>query len=267
MPHFKDKIVLVTGGSAGLGRHIARTYARQGARVVIAARGVQQLQSTADQLRGEGGDVTGIAADICQQQQVDDLLAQVFDRFGGLHVLVNNAGRSGRQLASETSPEQHLEMLELNFLALVRCTRAALPGLIQSQGHLVNLGSLSSKVATPYLGAYPASKFAVAAYTQQLRLELGPQGVHVLLVCPGPIARLDSGQRYDGQAVNLPPEARRAGGGAKLRAIPPERLAARIVSACARRRPELVVPAKSRVLFAAAQLWPSLGDWILKKMA
>ena len=267
MSYFQHKVVLVTGGSAGLGQAIARAFAQEGARVVITARGRQRLSQTASQLQDQGGDVTWVAADITQQSQVDDLLAQILQQFQDLHVLVNNAGQSARGWASQTSPEQHLELLQLNFLGLVRCSRAALPHLTRSQGHLVNMGSLSSKVATPYLGAYPASKFAVAAYSQQLRLELQPKGVHVLLVCPGPISRQDSGPRYDQQADDLPARASGPGGGAKLRALSPDWVAARILRACRQRQPELVLPSKARLLFALAQLCPSWGDWILKKMA
>jgi short-subunit dehydrogenase len=157
-------------------------------------------------------------------------------------------------------------LLQLNFLALVRCTAAALPALIRSRGHLVNIGSLASKVATPYLGAYPVSKFAVAAYTQQLRLELKPRGVHVLLVCPGPISRDDAGRRYQVPRRGLPEQAHRPGGGTKVRSRSPEDVAAKTVRACQRRRPELVVPGKARLLFALAQLWPSMGDRILRRM-
>ena len=76
--------------------------------------------------------------------------------------------------------------MELNLLGLVRMTRAAAPHLLAAKGHLVNIGSLAGKSATRFMGAYPASKFAVSAYSQQLRLELEPEGLHVLLVCPGP---------------------------------------------------------------------------------
>ncbi|HUG67412.1 MAG TPA: SDR family NAD(P)-dependent oxidoreductase, partial [Pirellulaceae bacterium] len=110
---------------------------------------------------------------------------------------------------------------------------------------------------------YPASKFALAAYSQQLRFELNPQGVHVLLVCPGPIARKDAGQRYDVEASNLPESARQPGGGVKLRGIPPEQLAAKVLRACERRRVELIVPSTARWLFAIVQLWPALGDRII----
>ena len=157
-------------------------------------------------------------------------------------------------------------MWELNFLGLVRCTQAAAPHLIASRGHVVNIGSLAAKTASRFLGAYPASKFPVAAYSQQLRYELNPQGVHVLLVCPGPIARPDAGRRYDDQAGSLPESARRPGAGVKLKGIPPQRLIAKILRYCERRRPELVLPAKARLLFALAQLSPRLGDWIIGRM-
>ena len=148
----------------------------------------------------------------------------------------------------------------------MRVSREALPHLVAGRGHLVFIGSLASKSASRYLGAYPASKFPLAAYAQQLRLELGPQGLHTLLVCPGPIRRDDAGQRYDAAAANLPPEARRPGGGVKLKGIDPDWLAARILRTCERRKPELVVPARARLLFAISQLWPRWGDWIVTRM-
>jgi short-subunit dehydrogenase len=143
-------------------------------------------------------------------------------------------------------------------------TRAALPHLLEARGHLVHIGSLGSKAASKFLGAYPASKFPLAAYAQQLRLELGPKGLHTLLVCPGPIRRDDAGQRYREAAV--PANAREPGGGVKLPGIDADWLARRILRACERRQTELVVPARARLLFAIAQLWPTLGDWIINRM-
>ncbi|MCR4414488.1 MAG: SDR family NAD(P)-dependent oxidoreductase, partial [Thermoguttaceae bacterium] len=151
----------------------------------------------------------------------------------------------------------------LNLIALVRCTRAALPHLLPRRGHVVNIGSLASKSAARWVGAYPATKFAVAAYSQQLRLELGPQGLHVLLVCPGPIARKDP-RLYPLEGLeDVPETARRPGAGVKVRHISPQWLARQILRACEQRRPELVVPGKARWLFAIAQLWPRLGDWLV----
>jgi short-subunit dehydrogenase len=181
-------------------------------------------------------------------------------------VVVNNVGRSTRGLAVDTSPEEFQQLWELNFLSAVRCARAAYPWLQQSRGHLVNIGSLAAKSAARYLGGYPATKAALAAYTQQLRLEWAECGIHVMLVCPGPLRREDSGARYDAEAAGLPAEARQPGGGVRLKGLDPAWLARRVVRGCERREAEIVAPAKARLLFALQQLAPSWGDWLVSRM-
>jgi len=156
-------------------------------------------------------------------------------------------------------------LMEINFYAAVRCAQQAAPILMESQGHLVLVGSLASKTASRFIGPYAATKFALAAYAQQLRLELGETGLHVLHVCPGPIARDDAGERYDDQVSDLPEVARKAGAGAKLRPIDPDSLAVRILQACEKRTIEIVVPWKAKWLFAISQISPRMGDWLLSK--
>jgi short-subunit dehydrogenase len=154
--------------------------------------------------------------------------------------------------------------MELNFFATVSCTQAALAHLLARRGHVVNIGSLASKCAAPYMGGYAASKFAVAAFSQQLRLETASQGLHVLLVCPGPITR-DQPRDY-AAGEDIPAAARKPAAGAKLKGIDPDWLAEKILQTCQRRRPELVVPGKARLLFALSQWSPSWGDWLLRRM-
>lgn len=267
MSYWEDKVVLVTGGSAGLGREIAAALARRQAKVVISARDQQRLDAASQELRQSGGELLPVVADMTDDAQVESLIAAAVDRFGRLDAVVNNVGQSSRCRVLEATPEQFQQSLELNLLAAVRCTRAAAGHLIASRGHLVNIGSLASKTASPFLAAYSVGKFALAAYSQQLRLELGPQGVHVLLVCPGPIRRNDTSddERYREQTRDLPQAARKPGGGASLKGLDPARLAEQILRACERRKAELVVPGKARLLFAVSALWPTLGDWILER--
>ncbi len=257
--------MLVTGGSNGLGRAIADGFAAAGAKIVIAARNADSVQKAVDELQAGGNDALGVQADVTQQADVDRLFAETIARFGKLDVLVNNAGRSTRGKVLDTTPEQFRELMELNFIALVRCTRAAAPHLLASRGHVVNIGSLAAKSASRWVGAYPATKHAVAAYSQQLRLELAPQGLHVLLVCPGPIERKDARLQALEGMEEVPERARQPGAGVRTKAIPSEWLAAQIVRACERRVPEIVVPGYARLLFAVAQLWPRLGDWLVLK--
>jgi short-subunit dehydrogenase len=266
MSYWTNKVALVTGGSSGLGLAIARALVIAGARVILTARNQDRLSAAAAALSSSDRQCAWLPADITQPDQVELLVAQAVQQHQRLDLLVNCAGRSARGEISTTSAEQFRELLELNFLSAVRCTQAALPHLLKTRGHVVHIGSLAAKIASRYLGAYPASKFPLAAYAQQLRLELGPEGLHVLLVCPGPLRRADAGSRYDDQAAELPPEARQPGGGVKLKGIDPDWLAGRILVACERRRPELVIPVRARLLFALAQLWPSLGDWIVTRM-
>jgi short-subunit dehydrogenase len=264
--YWQDKVCLVTGGSAGLGLAIARALAERGARLVVTARRPEPLEAAAAELRKLAAVVLPIAGDVVWQEDVDRLAAAVGAEFGRLDFLCNCAGRSTRAAVLDASPEDFQQLLDVNFLAAVRLTRAFAPSLLASRGHLVNIGSLAAKVAAPYLGAYPASKFPLAAYSQQLRLELGPQGLHVLLVCPGPIARDDAGARYVATSTpGVPAAAQGPAGGAKVKALDPARLAADILRACERRRPELVAPAKAKLLFAIAQLAPAWGDWLLRR--
>ncbi|REK19009.1 MAG: SDR family NAD(P)-dependent oxidoreductase [Planctomycetota bacterium] len=270
MNYWQGKVALVTGGSSGLGQAIARELCRQGAKVVIAARTADKLEAVAKELgaeaAGHGGDVLAVPADIRQQADVDALVKNTIERFGRLDALFNNAGSSARGSAIDTTAEEFADLMDLNVTALVRCTRAAMPHLLASQGHLVNIGSLAGKTAARYMGAYSATKHAVSAYSQQLRLELDSQGLHVLLVSPGPIARSEPRTYSEEKVASLPESARKPGGGAKVNLLQPAALAARILRACEKRQPELVVPGKARLVFAISQLWPSLGDWIIRKM-
>ena len=266
MSYWKNKTVLVTGGSSGLGRILAGRFAAAGANLVLVALEQSDVERAAVEIRqSRNVDVLPIQADITRQSDVDRTFETVKKHFGSLDCLVNNAGRSMRGKVLDTTPEQFQALFDLNVLGTIRCTRAAAPMLLERRGHIVNIGSLAAKSAARYVGAYPVSKHAVAAYSQQLRLELGPQGLHVLLVCPGPIKR-ESERLYPLEGLeDIPESARAPGGGVKVGRIDPDRLVRKILKYCERRKPELVVPCKARLLFAIMQLWPTLGDWLVSK--
>jgi uncharacterized protein len=280
MNYWHGKRAVITGGSFGLGRALAATLVERGARIAIIARGQDALAKAAAELSASSGEVIPIAADVTVAADVDRMAATVRERFGSVDIFCHAAGRSMRGEVQTTSPDAFRDLWELNFLSAVRGTQAFADDLCKNRGHAVLIGSLASKVAPRYLGAYPASKFPLAALAQQLRLELGPRGLHTLLVCPGPIARDDSAPRYvtsgaTGSDVNstlgatgsagVPASAHRPGGGAKIATIAPDALARRILNACERRQAELIVPARAKLLFALSQLSPTLGDWLLRK--
>ena len=123
MSYWRNKVVLVTGGSSGFGRVIAETFALAGAKVSVAGLEADPLARATGELQSAGFDVLGVQADITRQDDVDRLFAQTLDRFGRLDALVNNAGRSMRGKLLDTTPEQFRDLMELNLIALVRCTR------------------------------------------------------------------------------------------------------------------------------------------------
>ena len=263
MNYWKEKTVLITGGSSGIGRVLADRFASVGARLAIVGIEPEGVKKAADEINESGGEAIGLTADITKDEDVQAMIDTTIERFGRLDVLVNNAGRSMRGALKDTTPEQFRDLMELNLIALVRVTLAALPHLLKQRGHIVNMGSLAAKTASRWVGAYPATKHAVAAYSQQLRLEHKDDGLHVLLVCPGPVAR--SGKRLyrlEGEE-NVPEQARGPAGGAKLPKINPDQLARAVLQACQNRREELIVPRHTRLLFVLSQIWPRLGDWLV----
>jgi short-subunit dehydrogenase len=265
MGYWQRKSALVTGGSSGLGLAVAEKLTQAGANVAIVGRDAERLDTAAARLRAAASsEALTIRADITQPDDVRQMVDVATGRFGKLDLLVNCAGSSARGDVQSTTVENFRQLMELNFFALVECTRAALPHLLESRGHVVNIGSLAAKTASRFMGGYAASKFAVAAYSQQLRLELADRGLHVLLVCPGPIRREEP--RIYSASDQLPESARQPGAGVKVGKIDPDWLAARILRACERREVEIVVPWKARLLFAISQLSPSCGDWLLSKM-
>jgi short-subunit dehydrogenase len=264
--YWQQKVCLITGASSGLGYEIALALADRGAHLVIVARGKDRLESAAAKLRQRGAEVLAIAGDVAWQEDVDMIATEIQDKFARLDLLCNCAGRSVRGEILETSADDFQQLLDVNFLSAVRTIQTLSPLLIKQRGHVVNIGSLASHVAPRFLAAYPASKFALAAYSQQLRLELTDRGLHVLLVCPGPIEQSEGplGKlKFDNP--DIPLEARKPGGGARVSAIDPQWLARRILAACQKGHVELVIPRKARLLFVLSQISPRLGDWLLRK--
>ena len=263
MNHWKDKVVVITGGSSGLGVALARQFATVGARVVCLARGQEQLQATVEELAGTGS-VQSIVADVTDDQSVSNAVASIMDSHGQIDVWVNNVGKSLRIALADATVANFEDLMQVNFYSAVRCTRAVTDELERSGGSLINIGSLASKTGWPFVSPYSTSKHALAAYHHQLRLE-GPAAVHYLLVCPGPIRRADSETRYAEQAAGLPDGVAKPGAGAKVKGIDPNELAEKIRIACEKRKLELVMPWKARIAFALSQLSPWLGDKLLKK--
>ncbi|OFX19555.1 MAG: hypothetical protein A2V77_10260 [Anaeromyxobacter sp. RBG_16_69_14] len=202
------KVAIVTGGGRGIGREAALLLSRQGARVVVAARTREQVSGCAQEMETLGGEALGVVADVARMEDAERIVAAAVERFGGLDVLVNNAGVTAMMALSESDPAEWRRVTEVNLFGAFHCCRAALSHLRRrGGGKIVNVGSDSSHIGYPLLSAYAASKHAVIGLTRALAEEVKLDGIQVNAVCP---AMVDT---------DMAPKAFRSG------AIPPSKVA------------------------------------------
>lgn len=185
------RVVLLTGASAGIGMALARELARQkkASAIALTARRSDRLEQLAAELKTlqPGIDVLTIAADLADPATPGRLVAETMDRFGGLDVLINNAGLGLPTLFADSEPDHLARQLDVNFTRPLMLTRLCLPSLIERQGMIINIGSAITCVANSALGAYGATKAGLAYWNDALRRELYSKRVTVCLVEPGPI--------------------------------------------------------------------------------
>ncbi|MEM6778019.1 MAG: SDR family NAD(P)-dependent oxidoreductase [Planctomycetota bacterium] len=253
---------IVTGGSAGLGTVIAQKLDESGYRITISGRNAERL----NELAAVHPTWRTFAGDATQSETAVALVQQHAEVFGGLDVLVNVVGQSDRGRVDALHVDRLRELFEANVVStLVHCG-AAMESLRASRGVIVNIGSLAGRVAPGYLGGYVAAKHALSGLTRQMRLELKDTGVHVGLICPGPIAREDAGQRYSvDEHDDIPSGASGPGGGAKLKGLSPESVADAVLQCIRERRIEVVMPWKVRLLMAIDAVSPALADRLLAR--
>ena len=201
---FKGRVALVTGASSGIGRRLAVDLAARGATVVGCARSREGLEETAVELKRYGGSSQVIVCDVGDPGQVKGMIEDIVARFGKIDILINNAGFGSYRSFAESSMESIEAMTRTNYLGTVYCTKAALPSMIaRRSGHIVNISSVSGKIGTPNMAGYSATKFAQIGLSESLYHELKPHGIHVAVVCPGPV-RTNFRLLYDDRAPKPP---------------------------------------------------------------
>ena len=185
---FKHKVVVVTGATGGIGRALSWRFASAGARIVLIDLDEAQLSAVQNQVERSGADVLSIVCDITDYQKCQAAMQQVVDHFGGIDLLINNAGVSHRSRFEDTELSVFERVMAVNYFGTLHCTKAALPSLIERKGTIVTLSSTGG--FAPMIGrvGYSASKHALHGLFESLRLELKEKGVHVMMVCPGTTA-------------------------------------------------------------------------------
>ena len=179
------KVALVTGASSGIGEATAAALAAAGAKVAVAARRIDRLATLANRIEKAGGKALGIEADIAKGSDVTAMVDKVASEWGRLDILVNNAGVMLLAPTAEADLDDWRRMIELNLFGVMGTTKAALPHLKASKGHVVNVSSVAGRVANPGASGYAATKFGVVAFSESLRREVYADKVRVTVIEPG----------------------------------------------------------------------------------
>jgi short-subunit dehydrogenase len=242
----RDRVVIVTGASSGIGRQVALDFAKQGARVVVAARRADRLAEVAAECRAAGGTVEPVPGDVATDGFVEALAARAVERFGRIDVVVNNAGISKHKQIYDVTADDVEYTLRVNLIAPARLIVAALPAMLrQGSGFLVNVSSVAGKLPPPREAIYAASKFGLTGFTEGLWLDLAGSNVHATVIHVGPIdteiwEKTDEPTAYRGKK------------------LPPSAVSQAIFRAIERRLPEVWVPGRMRVAWWFRLLLPRL---------
>ena len=183
MSAFSNKVVVITGGSDGIGKALVQLFLAQGAQVATCARNPEKLYALQKEHAGKPLHVQ--QADVSVEKDCQQFIQGTLDAFGTIDVLINNAGISMRALFADAAPATIKKVMEVNFMGTVYCTHYALPHILQNKGAIVGISSIAGYRGLPGRSGYSASKFALNGWLESLRTELLDSGVHVLTACPG----------------------------------------------------------------------------------
>jgi NAD(P)-dependent dehydrogenase (short-subunit alcohol dehydrogenase family) len=259
MHPLRDKVVLITGGSSGIGRATALRLARHGSRIAVAARNTQALAEVVQEAEKLGTQALAVPTDVTDPNQCGRAVETAVARFGRLDVLLCSAGVSMRTYFENSDLTAMETVVRVNFLGTMYATYYALPHIKKTRGSLVAISSLTGLRGIPSYSVYGASKFAVQGLYESLRVELARDGVHVGVVSPGfvdtPLRERVLGP--DGRPWPEPPAP-------PFRVWPLEKCVDRIVRLVVKRRRQALLPAYAGPLFTLDQIFGSrIGDWIL----
>lgn len=250
---FERKVVVVTGASSGIGEAICRQLLQQSARVVMAARNISKMQQIAADF--EEAEVLIIEADVSKKSDCEKIIHETVGSFGGIDVLINNAGISMRAIFENLDLNVIEQLMAVNYWGTVYCTHYALPYLLKSKGSVVGVSSIAGFQGLPARTGYSSSKFAMHGFLNTLRVETMKQDLHVMIACPGFTASniRNTALTADGkQQGDTPLEE------GKL--MTAEEVARRILSGIARRKRTLIMTMQGKMTVFLGKLFPAWVD-------
>ncbi|MCH7958538.1 MAG: SDR family NAD(P)-dependent oxidoreductase [Candidatus Hydrogenedentes bacterium] len=185
---FDGNVVFITGGSSGIGAALGRGFAKEGARVALAARHADRLDESVGRIRDAGGDAIPIVCDVRDRSSIDRAVSETLEAFGGIDVAIANAGFGVSGTFEALATDDYRRQFDTNVFGAIDTAYAALPALIASKGRLVFVSSVLGAVGAPTTSAYCASKFALCGFAESIYYELAEKGVSVTCINPGMVA-------------------------------------------------------------------------------
>lgn len=256
----QGKVVIVTGASSGIGKALALRLAAGGNKVVMGARNAQALTDLATQIRSNGGEVLGVTTDVSRKEDCEQLIQAAVKQYGGIDVLINNAGVSMRALFGKTDFSVLEHLMQVNFWGAVYCSHYALPYLLDRQGSLVGISSIAGFKGLPGRAGYSASKFALQGFLEVVRTENLKRNLHVLTVCPGFTASniRNTALSADGSIQGESPRK-------ESEMMTADEAARQIIRAIEKRKRDLVMTTQGKLTVWVSKLLPSLSDRLVYK--
>ena len=253
----KGKVAVVTGASSGIGEATARALSERGASVVLAARSADRLRSLEGEVSSAGRQVLAVETDVSDAASVEAMIERTAAAFGGVDVLVNNAGLGLSGRVSEVRADDLRYVFEVNVIGPLNCIQAALPRM-RPGGRIINVSSVVGKRAIPKVGAYCSTKAAMNALSDALRVEIAERGITVTSVYPGTTrtAFRDNSRRTKDEKRGWRPKG-----------VTPDRVAEKIVRAAEKGGRHVYVTLPDRLFVAGVTLLPSLADRVLSRWA
>ena len=181
----KNKVVIITGGSSGIGRALAEKFGSHGSKILVTGRNKEQLDKTVQDLQSKGITIEGFVSDVSLENDNKQMAMEAIKKFGTIDVLINNAGISMRALFEEVDLDVVKKVMDINFYGVLYATKYCLPEIIKNKGSIIGISSIAGYRGLPGRAGYSASKFALNGFLEVLRTEFLKRDVHVMTACPG----------------------------------------------------------------------------------
>ncbi|UII34411.1 SDR family oxidoreductase [Fulvivirga ulvae] len=250
-----NKVVIITGGSSGIGKALAEVFGKNGSKIMITGRKKEPLDQAVTELKDQGIEAIGFQSDVSKEEDNKRMAEEALQRYGRIDILINNAGISMRALFEDVDLNVVKQVMDINFYGVLYATKYCLPSILENKGSVIGISSIAGFRGLPGRTGYSASKFALQGFLEVLRTEMLKKGVHVLTACPGFTASniRKSSLTADGSQQGESPRK-------EEKMMTAEECANHIYKATKKRKKHLILTAQGKMTVFLNKWFPGLMD-------